>query len=539
MNDDGTFTDSTPFMVTGSGNVGIGVPPAVKLDISTGSNTSGLRFRGPGSFEIADIFVGDTGNLVLSTELGSDTGGYIDLRGEDDQYGTLIRTSAGGSSTTFANLYVTENGTDDYLNIVVSDQQSTTGLVVTETERVGIGTAAPNNTIQVTDLINFDNTYNLTALGYQAGNSTASGNTDNVFVGYQAGYSNTTADANVAIGYRALYTNSTANQNTAVGWKALEANQTGWGNSSLGYGALGSHQSGQANNAFGMGSLASSTTATANNAFGYNALFNATASYNSAFGHMALANNTSGQSNTALGYTALGGTTEGDRNIAIGFQTGGNITTGSDNIIIGANQSAPSATADDQLNIGGTIYGNLNTNRIGINAQTPSASLDVDGSAVFNSAAGNYDFVVRGDTDNSLLFADASTDRIGIGTATPVEKLDVAYGHMRFTEVGGPTTPTVAVNAAAGNLNGTYYYRIAYVTADGETQLSASSTAVSPSNEQVDLSGIPTSSSSAVTARKIFRAKSPSSTSFGYVATISDNTTTTYTDNIADGAVTG
>lgn len=44
---------------------------------------------------------------------------------------------------------------------------------------------------------------------------------------------------------------------------------------------------------------------------------------------------------------------------------------------------------------------------------------------VINEAGGSFDFRVEGDTDTSLLFADASTDRVGVGTVLPLAKVDI------------------------------------------------------------------------------------------------------------------
>ncbi len=74
--------------------------------------------------------------------------------------------------------------------------------------------------------------------------------------------------------------------------------------------------------------------------------------------------------------------------------------------------------------------------RLGVNAVSPDASLDVRGDAVFNNSAGDYDFRIEGMTDENLFFIDASSDRVGIGTTSPGKKLDVR-GDAIFNEDGG------------------------------------------------------------------------------------------------------
>ena len=131
-----------------------------------------------------------------------------------------------------------------------------------------------------------------------------------------------------------------------------------------------------------------------------------------------------------------------------------------------------------------------------------------------------------------------SSGNVGIGASNPTQKLQVTNGNLRFDQVAAPTAPTVAVNATAGNLNGAYYYRVSYVTAVGETETGAVSAVVNPANQQVNLSAIPTSSDTSVTARKIYRTTAGGSILLmKLVTTINNNTTTTYTDNIADGSL--
>ena len=98
--------------------------------------------------------------------------------------------------------------------------------------------------------------------------------------------------------------------------------------------------------------------------------------------------------------------------------------------------------------------------------------------------------------------------------------------------LSAPGAPTVAENTTSGNLNGTYYYRVTLVNANGETQGGTVSAAVSTTNDQVDISSIPIGGTG-TTARKIYRTKAGGGTYY-YLTTIADNTTTTYTDNTAD-----
>lgn len=106
------------------------------------------------------------------------------------------------------------------------------------------------------------------------------------------------------------------------------------------------------------------------------------------------------------------------------------------------------------------------------------------------------------------------------------------------TEFAKPAAaPTVAINVAAGNLNGTYEYGISFVKGANETAIGPISAQVSPVNQQVNLSVIPLGPAG-TTGRKIYRRKSTYGAGvYRLVATISDNATVLYTDNITDAVV--
>lgn len=105
-----------------------------------------------------------------------------------------------------------------------------------------------------------------------------------------------------------------------------------------------------------------------------------------------------------------------------------------------------------------------------------------------------------------------------------------------------PTAPTAALAspAAAGNVDdGAHRYLVTFVTADGETEAGVPSSAVTVADKSVNgrvaLTAIPVGGA-AVTSRKLYRTAAGGST-YLLLATIADNTTTSYTDNIADSAL--
>lgn len=90
-----------------------------------------------------------------------------------------------------------------------------------------------------------------------------------------------------------------------------------------------------------------------------------------------------------------------------------------------------------------------------------------------------------------------------------------------------------------GNLGvGKYYYRVSFVTAGGETKGGTESLPIktTSSKKMIVLTDIPISASSLVTSRKIYRTV-VNGTEHKLLATIANNTTTTYTDNIADASL--
>lgn len=129
-------------------------------------------------------------------------------------------------------------------------------------------------------------------------------------------------------------------------------------------------------------------------------------------------------------------------------------------------------------------------------------------------------------------------------SAEPIT-VDEARRHLRLDASSGepaPIAPAVALisPAAAGNVdNGVHRYRVTFVTADGETEGGTVSDPVTVAdkavNGKVALSNIPRGGA-AVTSRRIYRTAAGGST-YLLLATIADNTTTTYTDNTADSGL--
>lgn len=100
---------------------------------------------------------------------------------------------------------------------------------------------------------------------------------------------------------------------------------------------------------------------------------------------------------------------------------------------------------------------------------------------------------------------------------------------------GEPDAPTIA-DGGAGNISGTLEYAVTFVTLGGETAIGDASNTVTVVTEDIDLTAIPLGGDG-TTARKIYRRNGGGA--WAYVATIANNSDTTYTDNLADGGLGG
>jgi hypothetical protein len=107
-----------------------------------------------------------------------------------------------------------------------------------------------------------------------------------------------------------------------------------------------------------------------------------------------------------------------------------------------------------------------------------------------------------------------------------------------YTAVKPSSAPTATASTSSGSLDtsAAYGYKVTYVTSFGETDGSTAGTVTTTSTGAVDLTAIPVSSDANVTSRKIYRTVGGGS-SYLLLATLSDNTTTTYADTIADGSL--
>lgn len=304
----------------------------------------------------------------------------------------------------------TFTGTVTIPNLVVNNDALINGLTIGK----GVGNISSN-----------------TVIGYQAGTGTPTFSDANVFLGYQAGLTNTGGRENVFIGYQAgrNYTSSgdpienglnvfigslsglnttTGISNTFVGQKSGVNNTTGSYNNFIGVHAAHSFTSGDHNIVFGKSfdnGTASGITGdfnvivgdgiggvsgakSRNSILGYGSGGAMTASVsNSMFGYRNGVTLSTGSNNTLLGYQSGYNITTGSNNINIGSNVtvaNSNITTGSNNVVIGNDIQVASATASNQLNIGNLIFGTglsgsgtTIAGKIGIGTNAPNAILEI------------------------------------------------------------------------------------------------------------------------------------------------------------------
>ena len=141
-----------------------------------------------------------------------------------------------------------------------------------------------------------------------------------------------------------------------------------------------------------------------------------------------------------------------------------------------------------------------------------------------------YTELYRGDTDASgsaSLIESRKTDRF--------EDQNVTY-----LDPATPSAPTVA-QGAAGNVNvGTHTWKVSFyrTSPTGETLAGTASAQlnVAGSASIVNLTSVPTGPAG-TTARRVYRTVTGDTGNYLYVGVVSDNTTTTFADNVADASL--
>ncbi len=96
-----------------------------------------------------------------------------------------------------------------------------------------------------------------------------------------------------------------------------------------------------------------------------------------------------------------------------------------------------------------------------------------------------------------------------------------------------PAAPSAAVVASTGPLNGSYTYVVTFRGIAGETVVSPASPAIVPANQRAEVT-VPLGPDPYCLGRNIYRTAAGGS-AYYYAGTIADNTTTLFSDGVADG----
>jgi hypothetical protein len=185
-----------------------------------------------------------------------------------------------------------------------------------------------------------------------------------------------------------------------------------------------------------------------------------------------------------------------------------------------------------------------NAGNTAFEAYTPSG-----GSPGGSSGAVQYNSggAFAGDTN---LYFDATNKRLGVGTNAPANRLQIFgadansgvscnVGYNITTVAPPPDTFTCTPISGTEMEIGTYYYRVTFYNAFGETGVSGFVQVETTSGEQnVKLENLPISNDPTIIGRKIYRDRVNTSSSFGVVvATIADNTSTSHVDATPDADI--
>ena len=211
------------------------------------------------------------------------------------------------------------------------------------------------------------------------------------------------------------------------------------------------------NSGFGQLTLNSITTGYGNTAMGTIAMpYLMTGIFNTALGGASQLGNISGNSNTSVGYQALRNNVSGNNNVVIGISAlGTNTGTTGENTIIGANAFGTNASGN-----GNTALGN----EAGLNT-LGSSNVFLGYRAGYNETGSNKLYIANNNTVSPLIYGDFASGYVGINTNTVSEALTV-NGNVRFSgalmpnnlpgtagqflQSAGPGAPPVWVSSASG-----------------------------------------------------------------------------------------
>ena len=454
--EDSSNPDSTPFVVTSGGTIGVGITtPDSLLHVHNGSagsvspiggttmtiennstnylsllssdsNLSGIVFGSPSDSFGSFIRWGHTsGKLEIGTGNANDyiefyvenssskaylssTGfgvnklpsAALDISGNSIIRGTLTATTV--SATTYQNLpqSVSGTGTQDYVTkwdsstsgITNSEIYSTSGLI-------GLFTSSAFYGGEIVSMSTSNKGITIDGLYLREdGNGSIA-----MAVGFD--YSTWTSGGNeIAIGNGNPLSSSAGQYNIAIGNRSLMSNTVGNNNVSIG----GSH------------TLYSNITGSSNVAIGYNSLYN----------------NTIGNYNVTIG-EGTGFVNLGSSNVYLGYAAGYN-NDGNNNIFIGYSAGYGDTSSSNKLNIGDTIIGDLSAKSISVPTISATTYDNLPGSSSSNCYTTFYVTNISGCSPVNILSPLNATGGLNVtGTTNFINTVDFS---------GGLTATTISRN---------------------------------------------------------------------------------------------
>lgn len=270
--------------------------------------------------------------------------------------------------------------------------------------------------------------YNNCFMGQESGFKNYSGRM-NVFLGNKAGYNNYDGDFNVFIGYNCGVQNTSGSRNIFVGYESGYANSTGWGNTFVGEASGTANTEGYGNSMYGNNAGFSNTDGDYNTTSGYSAgSGNTTGNYNSCFGAESGSLNYAGSSNSVFGYQAGRGSSgiSFNNNSFFGYRSGYTNTTGSNNSYFGHQ----------------TGYSNL----------TGTGNVFIGYNAGYSETGSNKLYVDNSSTTNPLIYGEFDGDYVKINGDFDVLNLATVGG----LDVNGDADVSGSFGAGTTTMDGTY-----------------------------------------------------------------------------------
>ncbi len=336
-------TQSTvAFTTDGIFNVLIGTDPKNPLPIFDAGSYNGAPRTAPDYF--LGIAIDGGAELTPRSQLGASPTAWSSQFADSARVAGNGVTGSGASNKVPVWTAPPLNGTMVLGNSSIDDN----GTTVVTAENIMAGAYQifnihyPNSTVLATNIgTGTDNIF----VGYGAGpsNTTGSGNS---FVGIDAGYSNTSGTGNTYLGKYAGYLDTSGNANTIVGFYAGQVNASS-GNTFIGNDAGQANTSGGGNTFLGDDAGFSNRTGSSNTFTGWAAGDSNTSGSSNAFaGNEAGEFNTIGSDNTFTGYQAGQGNTTGGYNTVMGAEAG-EFMQGQDNTFLGYNAGITNGGSDN------------------------------------------------------------------------------------------------------------------------------------------------------------------------------------------------